>query len=85
MFYYLACATYVCFLTDFKKIEVINSTVFFFMFVTSELFTESTDFDDSFFIWKRCQANATTTLLQYGITKPVCFTWHRLQNYKIFF
>ena len=32
-----------------------------------------------------CQAITTTTLLQYRITKPVCFTWRRLQNYKIFF
>ena len=28
------------------------------------------------------QANTTTTFLQYHITKPVCFTWQRLQNYK---
>ena len=31
------------------------------------------------------QANVTTALLQYRITKPVCFAWHRFQNYKIFF
>ena len=32
-----------------------------------------------------CHANATTTLQQYQITKPVCVTWYRLENNKIFF
>lgn len=38
----------VIFLIDFIKEEVLNLTVFFFTFDTSELSTGGTNFDDSF-------------------------------------
>lgn len=47
---------FVTFLTDFRKVKFINSIVFL-LFVTLELLTGGTDFDDLKFAFDVCETN----------------------------